>query len=513
MLLDGINLKPEMLHDLGRDETMRVELTSECWNKVRDGRQVVEDIVASGKVVYGITTGFGDFASTVIAADKLGQLQMNLIRSHAVGCGEPIKLSLARMLCVLRINVLAKGHSGIKPETLKMLIKIFNLNLIPRIPSQGTVGASGDLCPLAHLALGILGEGDMWDPTEQRYRPAGELLQRHGLVPVSLGPKEGLALINGTQFISAIGSEAVVRARQLCKVADLAAAFSVEVLQGTHKAYLPQIHAVRPHVGQIKSAARMSRLLKGWKSEISETHADCGKVQDAYSLRCVPQIHGICNDTIEFVYNILRVEINSATDNPMVFAETNTILSGGNFHGEYPAKACDFLAIGVHELANVSERRIERLNNSSLNGHLPPFLVRQGGLNSGFMMAHVTAASVVSENKGLCHPSSTDSISTSAGQEDHVSMGGWAARKALRVVENVEYCLAIELMCDCQAMEFLRPLTSTKPIEAVYKLIRSVVPALDEDRYLSPDIEAIARLIREGDIWRVAEEALLEPSD
>lgn len=471
---------------------------------------MVDNIVKSQKVTYGINTGFGNFANTVIPADKLFELQVNLIRSHAVGVGDPIKLNLARMLCVLRINALAKGYSGISAETLRAMIKLLNLNLMPLIPSQGTVGASGDLCPLAHLALGLLGEGTMWNPKANAYQPAADVLKAFGLKPVVLQPKEGLALINGTQFISAIGSEAIVRAKECARVADMVAAFSVEVLQGTWMAYTPQIHAVRPHKGQISTAKRVLRLLRGWKSEVSEAHADCGKVQDAYTLRCVPQIHGIVRETLTFVYDILKVEINSATDNPMVFAQDNSIISGGNFHAEYPAKACDFLAIGVHELANVSERRIERLVNPSLNGHLPPFLVKAGGLNSGFMMAHVTAASLVSENKGLCHPASVDSISTSAGQEDHVSMGGWAARKALRVVENVENVLAIELMCACQALDFLRPLTSTKPIEAVYQLVRSVCPTLDQDRYLAPDIAAITELVRTGRVWKAAKEAITE---
>ncbi len=365
---------------------------------------MVDKIVQSQKVTYGINTGFGNFANTVIPADKLYQLQVNLIRSHAVGIGEPISLNLARMLCALRVNALAKGHSGITVETLRALIRLLNLNLIPLIPSQGTVGASGDLCPLAHLALGLLGEGQMWNPSKEKYEDAAAVLKQYGVKPVPLHPKEGLALINGTQFIAAIGCEAIVRAKEATRVADLVAAFSVEVLQGTWKAYVPQIHAARPHKGQSSTAKRVLRLLRGWKSEVSDAHADCGKVQDAYTLRCVPQIHGICRETLTFVYNILKVEINSATDNPMVFAQDDSIISGGNFHGEYPAKACDFLAIAVHELASVSERRIERMVNPSLNGHLPPFLVRAGGLNSGFMMAHVSAAALVSENKGLCHP-------------------------------------------------------------------------------------------------------------
>lgn len=322
--------------------------------------------------------------------------------------------------------------------------------------------------------------------------------------PLQLKAKEGLCCINGTQFITALGCESVVRAENCCLVADIVGAFTLEVLKGTPKAFSVGIHAARPHTGQVQSAARLRELLLATPSTLQDSHRDCNQVQDSYTLRCMPQVHGISSDTVQFVKLILTTECNSATDNPMIFADTKQSISGGNFHGEYPAKACDYLAIGVHELASISERRIERLVNATLSG-LPPFLTPHGGLNSGFMIAHCTAASLVSENKALCHPASVDSISTSASKEDHVSMGGWAARKSLRVVEHVERVLAIELLCACQALEFLRPLSTTEPLERVYKLVREAgVKPWTEDRYMAPDIEMCWQLIRSGQVAEVA---------
>lgn len=450
--------------------------------------------------MYGINTGFGSFADVVIEPKELTHLQYNLIRSHAAGVGEPLPLVRARMLLVLRINVLAKGHSGIRVDTVMSLLRAFNADVISEIPSQGTVGASGDLAPLAHLALGLIGEGRAWCPTSKAYVPATEALRGAGLTPLVLHPKEGLALINGTQFITALGTEAVVRAERVAVTADVVAAITLEALRGTYKAFDPCIHAVRPHPGQVAVARRMWALLgSGMGSAVMEAHKNCSRVQDSYTLRCIPQVHGVVHDTVGFVKGILQTEMNSATDNPMVFADMGKLISGGNFHGEYPAKACDYLAIAVHELANISERRIERLNNTSLSD-LPAFLVKQGGINSGFMIAHCTAAALVSENKVHTHPASTDSISTSAAKEDHVSMGGYAARKALTVVENVEKVIAIELLCACQGIEFLRPLTLHPVLEKVHALLRTVVKPWDQDRFMAPDIEAAWRLVRDGRI-------------
>ncbi|XP_032730165.1 histidine ammonia-lyase [Lontra canadensis] len=501
--LDGDSLTTEDLVNLGKGR-YKIKLTPTAEKKVQKSREVIDSIVKEKTVVYGITTGFGKFARTVIPVNKLEELQVNLVRSHSSGVGKPLIPERCRMLLALRINVLAKGYSGISLETLKQVIEVFNASCLPYVPEKGTVGASGDLAPLSHLALGLIGEGRMWSP-KSGWADAKYVLEAHGLKPIVLKPKEGLALINGTQMITSLGCEAVERASAIARQADIVAALTLEVLKGTTKAFDTDIHGVRPHRGQIEVAFRFRSLLDSdhHPSEIAESHRFCDRVQDAYTLRCCPQVHGVVNDTIAFVKNIITTELNSATDNPMVFANRGETISGGNFHGEYPAKALDYLAIGVHELAAISERRIERLCNPSLS-ELPAFLVAEGGLNSGFMIAHCTAAALVSENKVLCHPSSVDSLSTSAATEDHVSMGGWAARKALRVIEHVEQVLAIELLAACQGIEFLRPLRTTTPLEKVYDLVRSVVRPWIKDRFMAPDIEAAHRLLVEQKVWEVA---------
>ncbi|XP_072922017.1 histidine ammonia-lyase isoform X1 [Hemitrygon akajei] len=501
--VDGNHLTIEELVRLGRG-LYKIKLTAEAEEKIKQSRLLLENIVKENKVVYGITTGFGKFARTVIPHSKLKELQENLVRSHSAGVGKPLSPERCRMLLALRINVLAKGYSGISLETLDQVIQAFNASCLSYVPEKGTVGASGDLAPLAHLALGLMGEGKMWSP-KSGWADAKYVLQAHGLKPVSLKPKEGLSLINGTQMITSLGAEAVERATAIARQADIIAALTLEVLKGTTRAFDSDIHELRPHPGQVEVAFRFRSLLGSdhHPSEIAESHRFCNRVQDAYTLRCCPQVHGVVNDTIVFVKNIIETEINSATDNPMVFAERGETISGGNFHGEYPAKALDYLAIAVHELAAISERRIERLCNPSLS-ELPPFLVNEGGLNSGFMIAHCTAASLVSENKVLCHPSSVDSLSTSAATEDHVSMGGWAARKALKVIEHVEQVLSIELLAACQGIEFLRPLKTTTPLEKVYDLVRSVVRPWIKDRFMAPDIDVVHRLLLEQKVWEVA---------
>uniref|UniRef100_A0A8B9HSR4 Histidine ammonia-lyase n=1 Tax=Astyanax mexicanus TaxID=7994 RepID=A0A8B9HSR4_ASTMX len=503
IFLDGSSLSSTDLVNLGRCR-YKIKLTPEAEKKVEQSRELLDTIVKEKKVVYGITTGFGKFARTVIPISKLKELQENLIRSHSAGLGRPLSPERTRMLLALRINVLAKGYSGISLETLHNMIQAFNASCLSYVPEKGTVGASGDLAPLAHLALGLMGEGKMWSP-KSGWADAKYVLEAHGLKPVSLKPKEGLALINGTQMITSLGAEAVERAESIAMQADVIAALTLEVLKGTTKAFDSDIHELRPHPGQKEVALRFRALLDSdhHPSEIAESHRFCDRVQDAYTMRCCPQVHGVVNDTIAFVRNIINTEINSATDNPMVFSERGETISGGNFHGEYPAKALDYLAIGVHELASISERRIERLCNPSLS-ELPAFLVNEGGLNSGFMIAHCTAAALVSENKVLCHPSSVDSLSTSAATEDHVSMGGWAARKALRVIEHVEQVLAIELLAACQGIEFLRPVRTTTPLEKVYDLVRSVVKPWIKDRFMSADIEAVHRLLVDQKVWNVA---------
>lgn len=502
--LDGCSLSIPDLIKIGNGQ-YRVKLSEAAKEAVSEARTVVDDIVDNHKVVYGITTGFGKFARVHVPEGKLTDLQERLIRSHAAGVGPPLPPHQVRRLLTLRINVLAKGFSGIRLETVNHLIAALNASCLPYIPLKGTVGASGDLAPLSHLALGMVGEGYMWSPTTG-WGLARDVLNAHNLQGISLAPKEGLALINGTQFISGLGAEAVYRADLIARQADVIAALSIEALQGTPRAFDYDIHANRPHPGQQLVASRLRALLDSnvHPSEIRANHIDCGRVQDPYTMRCVPQVHGVVCDTINFVSGIITTEMNSALDNPMVFAARKDVISGGNFHGEYPAKAMDYLAIGVHELANMSERRQERLINPAYSD-LPAFLVEEGGINSGFMVAHCTSASLVSENKVLTHPSSVDSISTSAGTEDHVSMGGFAARKALDVVKHVEQVLAIELLAACQALEFHRPTKTTAPLEGVHQLVRSVIKAWDKDRYFAPDIAAATNLLIEGKVWEVVE--------
>nr|CAD7585848.1 unnamed protein product [Timema genevievae] len=425
------------------------------------------------------------------------ELQYNLIRSHAAGVGTPLSPEKTRMLLALRINVLAKGHSGISLNTLNTLIAAFNASCLSMVPEQGSVGASGDLAPLAHLALGLLGEGEMWSP-KTGWENANKVLEAHGLKPLKLSAKEGIALINGTQLITSLGAEAVERAYIIALQADVVAALTLEVLKGTSRAFDSDVQLIRPHKGQIEVARRLRALLHSemYPSQIAESHRFCNRVQDAYTLRCCPQVHGIVHDTIDFVEGVITVEINSGTDNPIVFADRGEIISAGNFHGEYPAKALDYLAVGVHELASMSERRIERLVNPALS-ELPAFLVKDGGLNSGFMLAHCTAAALVSENKVLCHPASVDSLSTSAGTEDHVSMGGYAARKSLQVLDNVERVIAIELLAACQAIEFLRPLKTTVPLEEVYNVIRNSIRLRKKTAALEEVYNVVLHSLRE----------------
>uniref|UniRef100_A0A8C8LRJ5 Histidine ammonia-lyase n=1 Tax=Oncorhynchus tshawytscha TaxID=74940 RepID=A0A8C8LRJ5_ONCTS len=464
--LDGNSLTIADLVRLGKG-LFNIKLTTEAEEKINEAREVIETIIKENRVVYGVNTGFGKFAHMLIPKDKLIVCVCVCVCVY-VGVGTPLSVERTRMLLALRINVLAKGYSGVSMETVQAMVKAFNASCLSWVPEKGTVGASGDL---AHLTLGLMGEGRMWSP-QRGWDHAKTVLECHGLTPLVLKPKEGIGLINGTQMMSSLAAEAVERAVGVARQADIIAALSLEALRGTTKAF-------------------------------HNSHRTCDRVQDAYTLRCIPQVHGVANDTIAFVKSILTTELNSATDNPLVFAERGETISGGNFHGEYPAKALDYLAIGVHELASMSERRTERLVNPSLS-ELPAFLVQDGGLNSGFMIAHCTAAALVSESKALCHPSSVDSLSTSAATEDHVSMGGWAARKALRVVEHVEQVLAIELLAACQALEFLRPLKSTTPLEKVHELVRTVVRPWDHDRQMSPDIEAAHTLLREEKVWEAA---------
>lgn len=497
VLLDGNSLTPEMLVEQLGAAGCRIDLTAEAWERVRGSRAVVDAFLDSHTVAYGINTGFGNFANIEIPSDKLDLLQQNLILSHSAGVGAPLSIPQTRRMMALRINALAKGYSGISVSVLQGYIQAYNQGLLPVVPQQGSVGASGDLAPLAHLALGLIGKGFMWDPETNQVRSSLEVLQEHHFEPIHLNPKDGLALINGTQFITSLLAEALIRSEIAVHSSNCIAALTLEVLRGSHNAFLPCIHAARPQPGQQDVAATVLALHQyGPESSIHASHAHIGKVQDAYSLRCIPQVHGVSLDILRFVRQFLTTELNSATDNPMIFPENEVkILSGGNFHGEYPAKLADILAIGIHEIASISVTRIERLMNPHMSG-LPAFLVKEGGVNSGFMIAHCTAAALVSENKTLCHPASVDSIPTSAGQEDHVSMGAWAARKALAVVSNVETVLAIELQAACQALDILRPLRATEPLEQLYSTVRAQVPYYPSDQVFSQDIQKLTELIR-----------------
>jgi histidine ammonia-lyase len=492
LLLDGNRLTLADLEAVARDGRA-VAVDPAARAAVARSRAVVDAAVAKGAVVYGVNTGFGNFADVVIAPAQLGLLQLNLVRSHAVGVGDLLDETETRALMLLRANVLAKGMSGVRPQTLERLVDLLNARIHPAVPSQGSVGASGDLAPLAHLARALVGEGDV--RTAGGLEPAAEALRRAGLPPVVLEAKEGLALINGTQLMTAVAGLALAEAWRLARAADVAGALTLDALLGTDVAFDPRIHAARPHPGQQASAANLRRLLAG--SPLRESHRDCGKVQDAYSLRCIPQVHGAARDALDYATRTVDVEMNAATDNPMVFAESGELLSGGNFHGEPVAMAADVIAIAVAEIGAISERRIERLVNPTLSG-LPAFLTNDGGLQSGLMMAHVTAAALASENKTHAHPASVDSIPTSANKEDHVSMGVTAARKAARAVTNTRRILAIELVAACQALEFRRPLTTSAPLEAVHARVRETVAAYGRDRSLSAEIEALSRSIASG---------------
>jgi histidine ammonia-lyase len=461
-----------------------------------------------GDHTYGVNTGFGRFVSESIPPEQAAELQLRLLRSHACGVGERYPDEVVRAAMLLRANTLAKGYSGARVETIELLVSLLVAGVVPHVPARGSVGASGDLAPLAHLALPLVGEGEA--TVEGRTLTGAEALDAVGLEPVTLAAKEGLALINGTQFMSAMAALALARANRLARAADIACAMSLEALQGTPTSFHAAIHAARPLPGQGRSAANLRALLEG--SAIVESHRWCDKVQDAYSLRCAPQVHGASRDLLEHVERTVSVELNAATDNPLVLLEDEMIVSNGNFHGQPIAIGLDCLAIACAELANISERRTERLVNPSLSDGLPPFLVaREEGLNSGFMIPQYVAAALVSENKALCHPGSVDSIPTSAGQEDHVSMGNGAGLKALQVLANAERVLAIELLAGAQAVEFLAPLEPGAGVRAARGFVRTLSERLREDRPLSADIERLASAIRDGSLVSAVEQGIDAP--
>jgi len=482
-------------------------LSDDARERMHAARSVVEQAAhGSHEHTYGVNTGFGRFVSKQIPEELTEELQLRLLRSHACGVGDPYPDSVVRAAMLLRANALAKGNSGARVETVELLLDCLNRGVLPLVPARGSVGASGDLAPLAHLALPLVGEGTAFYDGE--LVDGAEALQRAGLSPVRLVAKEGLSLINGTQFMAAQGALALMRAQRLSRVADVACALSLEALQGSRNSFIPQVHALRPLRGQAASARNVMRLLDG--SAIIESHRWCYKVQDAYSLRCAPQVHGASRDLLDYVDYTIGTELNAATDNPLVLVEDDMLVSAGNFHGQPLAFALDALAMAVSELASISERRVERLVNPNLSDGLPAFLTTDGGLNSGFMIPQYVAASLVSENKSLCHPASVDSIPTSAGQEDHVSMGNASGLKAWQVVANSERALAIELLAATQAVEFLAPLEPGRGARAAHDHVRTLSPRLRDDRPLGPDIEAVADAIRDGSLLAAVESEIGE---
>ncbi len=493
ILLNGTDLSLNELLAIA-DDHAEVGLAPEARARVAASRAVIDAKAGGDAAVYGVNTGFGNFAETRIDHADLAALQLNLLRSHAAGVDTPLPVRAVRAAMALRANVLAKGFSGIRVDTLEALLALLNRRVHPRVPSRGSVGASGDLAPLAHLALVLVGEGEVLDQGSGRVSGA-DALRRAGLQPITLGPKEGLALINGTQVSTAVLALALAGAERLSRAADITAALSIDALMGSLHPFESRIHEPRPFAGQAAAAGNLLRLLDG--SEINASHVNCGRVQDAYSMRCAPQVHGAAREALSWIRHIVQIEMNAATDNPMVFADSGEIVSGGNFHGAPLALASDLLVMAVAQLATISERRSERLVNPALSG-LPAFLTQHGGLQSGLMIAQVTAAALTSEIKTLSHPASVDTIPTSANKEDHVSMSMHAALKAERALQLATTVLAVEVLCACQAIDLRQPLQSSSALMRAHNTVRERVPMLIEDRAPAPDLDAITEIIRDG---------------
>jgi histidine ammonia-lyase len=504
--INGNDLTLEAVREVAQiNERRPVLLSADAREAVDRARAVVDEIVASNKLAYAITTGVGKLSDVRIAGDQIRELQVNLVRSHAAGVGEPLSVAETRAMMLLRANSLAKGYSGVRAVVIDTLCEMLNRGVTPFVPSQGSVGASGDLAPLAHLALALIGEGECVDAAGARI-PSGDALKRAQVKPLVLEAKESISLINGTQGMLAVGTLALLAAEILVDSADVLGGLCCDALKGTDAAFDERIHKARPHSGQMKTAANLRKMLEG--SQIRESHRECGRVQDAYSLRCIPQVHGAVRDTLAHCREVFETEANSAVDNPLVFITDarnlkGDVISGGNFHGEPLAFALDFLGIVLSALAGISERRIERLVNPALSEGLPPFLAQGAGLNSGFMLPQVTAAALVSENKVLAHPASVDSITTSGNKEDFVSMGMTAALKLKRIVENTRNVLAIEAMAVAQAIDFLAPLKTSKRGQAAHAAIRSVCPTVDKDRVMYKDFARLAELIGGGKVAEV----------
>jgi histidine ammonia-lyase len=496
--INGRDLSIEQVVTVAR-QGEKVTIDSAAYKRMEQSRQFVEELLAAGKTIYGINTGFGKLSNVSIEEQQLAKLQYNLVVSCCTGVGEPFPTEVVRAMLLLRANSLVKGYSGVRPVIVETLLAMLNKGVHPVVPQKGSVGSSGDLAPLAHLAHVLIGEGQAYYQNEQL--PGKVAMQRAGIEPVTLLAKEGLSLCNGTQAMTAVGALAVYDALNLGNIADIAGALTAEALEGITAAFDSEIQEVRPHRGQTETAGNLRTLLTG--SEIL-AGAEHGRVQDAYALRCMPQVHGASKDAICYVKKVVETEINSATDNPLVFPENGKILSGGNFHGQPVALAMDFLSIAVAELGNISERRTERLTNPALSGGLPAFLIKEGGINDGLMVAQYTAAALVSENKVLAHPASVDSIPTSANQEDHVSMGTIASRQAREIIANVQYVIAIELMCASQGLEF-RTRQPSPRLRKVYGMVRELFPLLESDRALAPDIERTVALIKSGELLKALE--------
>ncbi len=510
IILDGKSLSLDLIK-IFLEENPVVELSAIAKTRINKARKLIDKWVNSDEVIYGVTTGFGEFANVKISNENIEQLQENLIVSHSAGVGEPLPPYIVKIMMLLRVNALAHGNSGIRLSTLELLIAMINNNIIPVIPSQGSVGSSGDLAPLSHLVLAMIGKGTVQiidnvntEKAENfRVISAKNALKKFGLIPVKLAAKEGLSLNNGTQMMTAFASYICIKAKELIKIADISGSLSHEALRGTDKAYDKRLHELRPYSGQLTVAENMRALLLN--SEIRKSHIENdNRVQDSYSLRCIPQIHGASRDAVNYVCSKVEIEINSVNDNPLIFPNEGDHIEGGNFHGQPMALAMDFMKIALAELASVSERRIERMTNGSLS-QLPRFLTEKGGLNSGLMIAQYTAASLVSENKTLAHPASVDSIPTSANQEDHNSMGSIAARHCFQILKNVQNVIAIELMTAAQGIEFLKPLHCGQGTTVAYKAIRKHIPPLKNDRIIYKDINKMFELVNSGELLNSVE--------
>jgi histidine ammonia-lyase len=500
IVLRGSDFLLEDLVKIARHNA-RIKISVESESRINKARQLIDKWVKNGERIYGVTTGFGALSDVTISYDDTKKLQKKILLSHAAGIGRCMEDDVVRGMMALRVNDFCRGNSGLRLETIKKLAQVLNAGIVPVVPEKGSVGASGDLVPMAHLALVLIGEGEAF--VEGQRMTGARALKKKSITPLVLEAGEGIALINGTQFMISLGCLALHDALNLCKHADIAASMSLETLMGTRAAFDKRIHNARPHQGQIKAAGNMLRITEN--SEIISSHKDCSRVQDAYTLRCSPQVHGASWDAFAYVDRVIRVEMNSSTENPLIFPESEEFLSGGNFHGQPLALASDFLGIAIAELANISERRIERLVNPQLSG-LPAFLIEDGGLNSGFMIAQYAAASLVSENKVLAHPASVDSIPTSANKEDHVSMGAIAARKCRDIVANAEEVIAIELLCAAQGIDLFTNVKAGDGTLAAYEVIRSKVGYMKEDRLLSVDIARVKKLLRDGSIVKAVED-------